>query len=284
MTAIIARPKSGKQSSKPSTLSPLRYPGGKSWFREQIIKWIQSSENPTTHFVEPYAGGASVGLAIAELNLANEVILSELDPEICALWKIILSDENSKLQSLILDLKVSREELKVLFNKPISTELDRAFHCLVRNRVQRGGIISEGAGLIKRGENDNGVKSRWYPKTLKDRLQSISELKTPIVFKNQDALLTIKEFKDHPGAFFFVDPPYTIDGEGPGKRLYNFHEIDHKALFSALTDVKGKAVITFHNSSIIRQDALKVGLHITTRGMRNSHHTKQRELVLKTWI
>jgi len=40
----------------------------------------------------------------------------------------------------------------------------------VKNRVNRGGILAPGAGMIKQGEKGKGLKSRWYPETLKRRI------------------------------------------------------------------------------------------------------------------
>src|ERR1051325_3785890 len=66
----------------PSTLSPFRYPGGKSWLRGHVLDWLATLPVRPKVFIEPFAGGASVGLAVAELCLADEVHLIERDPDV----------------------------------------------------------------------------------------------------------------------------------------------------------------------------------------------------------
>src|SRR6266700_249602 len=87
--------------NKPSALSPFRYPGGKSRLRGAIINWMSQLGFRPTHFVEPFAGGASVGLAVAELDLADHVTLAEIDPEVAAIWKVTLNGSAHALAARI---------------------------------------------------------------------------------------------------------------------------------------------------------------------------------------
>src|SRR5215475_14154564 len=86
---------------KPSTLSPFRYPGGKTALRSKIISWIGGLGFRPHYFLEPFAGGASIGLAVAELDLANSVILTELDPDVAAVWNVILNGQAHALATKI---------------------------------------------------------------------------------------------------------------------------------------------------------------------------------------
>ena len=57
--------RNGAAAKSPTTLSPFRYPGGKSGLRPKIIEWIRRLGYRPNNFVEPFAGGSSVGLAVA---------------------------------------------------------------------------------------------------------------------------------------------------------------------------------------------------------------------------
>jgi DNA adenine methylase len=46
----------------------------------------------------------------------------------------------------------------------------RAFATIIKNRVNRGGILANGASFIKNGENGKEITSRWYPETLRRRI------------------------------------------------------------------------------------------------------------------
>src|SRR6266478_2688957 len=93
--------KNNGRIQSPSTLSPFRYPGGKSGLRSKIIKWLNDLNHRPQHFVEPFAGGASVGLAVAELDLADHVTLVELDPDVAAVWTVILDDSADLLANRV---------------------------------------------------------------------------------------------------------------------------------------------------------------------------------------
>jgi len=70
-------------------LSPFRYPGGKTWFIPRLNKWMRSLHFTPEIFIEPFAGGGIVSLTVANENLADHVIMVEIDDEIAAVWKTI---------------------------------------------------------------------------------------------------------------------------------------------------------------------------------------------------
>src|SRR5437870_1236520 len=72
--------------------SPFRYPGGKTWLIPYIRRWLGSLPMPATEFVEPFAGGAIVGLTVAAERLADHVTLVELDTQVAAVWQTIFCD------------------------------------------------------------------------------------------------------------------------------------------------------------------------------------------------
>ena len=51
-----------------------------------------------------------------------------------------------------------------------------AFATIIKNRVNRGGILANGASFIKNGENGKGITSRWYPETLRRRILAITQV------------------------------------------------------------------------------------------------------------
>jgi len=42
--------------------SPFRYPGGKTWFVPIVRQWLRSLDKKPKLLIEPFAGGAIVGL------------------------------------------------------------------------------------------------------------------------------------------------------------------------------------------------------------------------------
>src|SRR5437867_10774820 len=71
--------------------SPFRYPGGKTWFVPHLRDWVHSLRKRPSIFVEPFAGGGIASLTVAMENLADHIVMSELDSNVAAVWKVVLS-------------------------------------------------------------------------------------------------------------------------------------------------------------------------------------------------
>ena len=64
--------------------SPFRYPGGKTWLVPWIRRWLRSKPCPVAELVEPFAGGAIVGLTAVFEELARKVTLVEVDYDVAS--------------------------------------------------------------------------------------------------------------------------------------------------------------------------------------------------------
>ena len=70
--------------------SPLRYPGGKNKLSAFIAK-ICIDNNIKGHYIEPYAGGASVALFLLFENFVERVTINDKDKSIFAFWYSVLN-------------------------------------------------------------------------------------------------------------------------------------------------------------------------------------------------
>src|SRR5438067_915945 len=143
--------------------SPFRYPGGKTWLVPIARKWLaQFAAN--SQLIEPFAGGAIIGLTAAFEGFVEKTTLIEMDCDVAAVWRTIISDGKAEwLAEKIRTFLPTPENIeRALSTKSDSTRV-KAFQTILRNRVQRGGILAPGAGLMKAGENGRGLVSRWYP-------------------------------------------------------------------------------------------------------------------------
>jgi DNA adenine methylase len=263
-----------------STLSPFRYPGGKSGLRLKIIEWLTGLGYRPRHFVEPFAGGASVGLAVAELRLADHVTLVELDPDVAAVWTVILSPSAETLARRVRRFVLTKRSARETLRSSNSDLVSRAFRCLLLNRISRGGIIAPGAGWLKRGEDGKGIHSRWYPETLAKRIESIHALRKRVTFIHGDGLRILKEFASTPHTAAFVDPPYVVNGQGAGLRLYAHHNVDCKELFETAQRFSGPMIITYHRSEVVSREATAAGIRTRTVNMHTAHTVAKRQLIL----
>ena len=136
--------------AKVRQLSPLRYPGGKTWLVPEIRRWLSSLPSQPEVFVEPFAGGGIASLTAVADNYVKRAIMSELDDGVAVLWQCIL-DDAPWLIDRILSFNPTRSNVLSVLNADCANQLELAFQTLVRNRTQRGGILANGAGLMKTG-------------------------------------------------------------------------------------------------------------------------------------
>jgi len=144
-------------------LSPFRYPGGKTWLVPEVRKWLMSTQRKPTALIEPFAGGAMAGLTAAAENLVEHVYLCELDKDVAAVWQTIFHGPSNDVHLLCERIKkfdVTLESVKSVLEGRARTTRDKAFRTIVKNRMQRGGIMAAGAGLVKAGEAGRGLLSR----------------------------------------------------------------------------------------------------------------------------
>ena len=256
--------------------SPFRYPGGKTWFVPYVRSWLHAKETRSSVLVEPFAGGGIVSLTAGFEHLADHVVMAELDPNVGAVWGAIFGGQAEWLATRIEQFSLSKRNVAGVLNQPCLTQRELAFATILRNRVQRGGIMAPGAGLVKEGENGRGLHSRWYPETLARRIREIALQRERFTFFEGDGFKMIQRYGDVEDAAFFVDPPYTA----AARRLYSHWEIDHAALFRALAAVKGDFLLTYDNTREIRDLAAEFGFESETVSMKNTHHAKMTELII----
>lgn len=286
LTALLAQLQEKKTPTNVSSvkqLSPFRYPGGKTWLVPEVRRWLQATKRTPSTFVEPFAGGAMAGLTAAAEGLAEHVFLGELDVDVAAVWKTIFNGKPADVKWLkqqILNFEVNLENVREILDGKPQAARAMAFRTIVRNRMQRGGIMAAGAGLVKAGEAGRGLHSRWYPETLGTRIDALHGIKDRVTFEQVDAFEAVKRFAKDPDAFFFIDPPYTAGGKNAGKRLYTHNEIDHEGLFALMASVKGSVMLTYDDAPEVRAMAEKHGFRVEPVPMKNTHHALIRELLI----
>lgn len=255
--------------------SPFRYPGGKTWLVPTIRRWLQQ-ESRVKELIEPFAGGGIVSLTAAFEQLADHITMVELDKEVAAVWEVILSDKNEWLANKIFKFELTHDQIKAELDRKNQEVQDVAFCTILKNRICHGGIMAKGSGLIKQGEKGKGITSRWYAKTLRDRILATHLVKDKITFYRGEALAVIEQNKNRPECYFFLDPPYTV----AGKRLYTHFDIDHEQLFSLSTQIQGKFLLTYDDTSEVRSLANKYQLKYRTIPMKTTHHLNKSEIII----
>jgi len=267
--------------------SPFRYPGGKTWLVPIIRKWLRSIPETPAELIEPFAGGGIIGLTAAFERLANHVTLVEIDKDVAAVWRVILSSDATWLANKILAFHPSKETVDTLLQQPPSSLREHAFTTLVQNRVNRGGILAPGAGRIKNGDGGKGMASRWYPETLKNRILEINAIHNRLEFIQGDGMQVLRGNAHRKDVVFFIDPPYTAAGKKAGLRLYRHSNIDHEALFKAAKNIEGDFLITYDDTEEIQNLVQTHGFQSVRIPMKSNHHAEMEEILIGrdlSWI
>lgn len=219
-------------------------------------------------------------MTVAAEGLAKHVTLVELDGEVGAVWTAVIAGDAEALAERILTFEMGdKTAAEVLAGTP-ATDVDRAFRTIVKNRVNRGGILAPGAGIFKRGENGKGLTSRWYPETLARRIRDITSIRDRLTFIAGDGIEALHNYADEKDAVAFIDPSYTAGGKSAGSRLYTHWQLDHDALFRAAGPFKGDVLLTYENSAEVRNLAATYGFETRAVAMKNTHHAKMKELLI----
>lgn len=260
--------------------SPLRYPGGKTWLIPHIRAWL--GDLPSSDLlIEPFAGGGVVSLTAVMEGLVKRCILVELDRDVAAFWHAALR-HGDELIHRVQAFDPTRSNVQALANATPQNAAEHGFRTLVLNRTRRGGILAPGASLSKKGENGQGVSSRWYPGTLVKRLEAIRRYAERIAFCETDGMQFLEALacnlnKD---VVVFVDPPYTAGGKRAGSRLYAHSEIDHERLFAILAETGANFLMTYDCAPEIMSLIRLHGFSAVRVLMKNSHHTRLPELII----
>lgn len=257
--------------------SPFRYPGGKSRLYPFMIKWLKSQDPSRTKcLVEPFAGAAHIGIATAIEFLAKQVILIEIDQDIACVWKTILGDDCHWFVEQIRSFHLTNESASEVLSTEYRDTKRHAFKVFLRNRLSRGGISAPGSGMLERGENGRGIRSRWYPETLATRVEKIYKVRNSILFLEGDGLSYVNQWSYDKSKLFFIDPPYPK----AGRRLYKHFDISPQHVFDAVANLSNNFVMTYDDSPDIVELAMSHNWEIRRVLMYTAHHKNKYELFI----
>lgn len=239
------------------SLSPLRYPGGKSKIYEKVKDLIITNGFDNRVYVEPFAGGFGIGIGLLCENVVPAVILNDFDSHIYHFWYSVLNDTDNLLR-LIKDTPITieeREKQKQNYRDSDTDTLTDGFATLFLNRVNFSGVIKGGpiGGAAQSGTYK--IDCRFNKEDISRRIEAIAQLKSKIKLYNKDAgyLIRMNLMKIKAPMFLNIDPPYVIKGS----ELYTnfFTEGDHLNLQRVIVkhlDDDYPWIITYDDCSLVR--------------------------------
>jgi DNA adenine methylase len=238
--------------------SPLRYPGGKGRLSPFVQTIFENNNLIDGHYVEPYAGGAAVGLSLLLLEYASRIYINDISKPVYLFWKAVLDDTDALCRK-IRDKQVTpaewRRQRKILFHYQDHGRVSVAFAMFFLNRTNRSGIIHSG-GMI--GGNDQTgewkIDARYNKVELISRIQAIAAYSNRIKLFNRDAETFLKSIAPELPAktLLYLDPPYFEQGQS----LYENHyqPEDHIRLAGEFKkNLRRNWIISYDNHPQIRK-------------------------------
>jgi DNA adenine methylase len=136
--------------------TPLRYPGGKRRLASVVVSLLNENGIKDVQYIEPYAGGAAIGLMLLLEEYASVIHINDLSRPVYAFWHSVLN-HTAEMCRRIERTKITMREWhrqRAVYDMRESVDLlDLGFATLFLNRTNRSGII---AGGVIGGKNQTG--------------------------------------------------------------------------------------------------------------------------------
>lgn len=236
-------------------LSPLRYPGGKRRLAKYIKLVFETNHLLDGDYAEPYAGGASIALALLFEDYAGNIWINDLDRSVFAFWNSVLH-ETEALCRLIKDTPVNMDEWhrqKDIQSNPDAEMIHLGFSTFFLNRTNRSGIISGGVIGGKAQTGKWKIDARYNKADLIERIEKVARYSNRIHLHNQDALAFIQAVAPNlpERSLFYLDPPYYVKGQQLLYKSY-YREEDHRAVALTVRNLPLRWIVSYDDAPEIR--------------------------------
>lgn len=246
----------------PATLSPLRYPGGKTQLYSFVQHTININQLNNAIYCEPFCGGSGLAMSLLLHNDVNSIILNDFDIAIYSVWHAILTETErfiNALNSTSITITEWNQQNLIYKNAQENTQQDYDFNlgfaAFFLNRTNRSGIIT--GGPIGGHDQDSiyALDCRFNKKALINKIRKIAEKKDSIRLYHMDAKDLIRNILIHENPenlFVYFDPPYYKQGQNLYKNF--FDDNDHVQLSEAIREMDNfKWITTYDNENRIRE-------------------------------
>lgn len=246
----------------PTTLSPLRYPGGKTQLYKFVKHTIENNELTNIIYCEPFCGGSGIAMSLLLSHDVDAVILNDFDIAIYSVWYAILN-ETAKLTKQIRETSITMDEwhrqqqvyMDAQINNLQEYNFNLAFATLFLNRTNRSGIVTGGPIGGYDQDSKYSLDCRFNKNVLISKIEDIAKMKDSIRLYHLDAKDLINQVlmqEDRRNLFVYFDPPYYKEGQHLYKNF--FDDAAHVQLAEAIQEMdEYKWITTYDNEDRIKK-------------------------------
>jgi len=230
----------------------LRYPGGKSKALEFLIPKVPSY----TEYREPFLGGASVFLRLAQLNPNADYWINDLQYATYAFWNTLYNKPKEMMQYILKQKNKYKNEMEGReLHKWCRSEINHvdgkdefltACYYYILNKTSFSGLTRIGS-YAPQAFNSNFTDNCIFnlPK-VSDVMHTVKSLK----ITNLDYSELLRDGNED--TFLSLDPPYDIKDNLYGNNGDMHRNFDHEKFANDIKQVKlSKWMITYNNNQIL---------------------------------
>ncbi|MBN2286574.1 MAG: DNA adenine methylase [Tissierellales bacterium] len=239
----------------PATLTPLRYPGGKTKYTDLFVDIISSNHLYNCTFVEVFAGGAGAAISLLLKGHVKSLVLNDRDVAIYSFWKSVKEYPEEfikRIRSTRVCMTEWKRQKAIYDRKDDSDALSLGFATFYLNRCNRSGILGARpiGGMKQQGTYT--INSRYNKSTSIAKIAAIARQADSIEVFNLDGLSFLDVLKQkyrNTHCLIYFDPPYYQ--KGPALYLNHFNKEDHKALRDDILECPFPWVLSYDNHNDI---------------------------------
>lgn len=222
---------------KTNLKAPFGWVGGKTKLASDIIDLI-----PQDHkiYIEVFGGAGSV---LYQKEPSKLEVFNDINSELINLHRAIRNNPQS-LTMYLNDLFISREIFDDIKKRKLKP----------RNNIEAAAFYFYQLTQSFGSKGDNfamAAKSGRKPKNIYRDFKKISDRLKGVTIENMSFSKLIPLY-DKEDAFFYIDPPY-VSTESYYKNTGGFGIKEHEQLAELLSKVKGKFLLSYNDSVIVRE-------------------------------
>lgn len=263
--------------------SPLRYPGGKSRAIKILMPFFPQDFD---ELAEPFFGGGSVGLYLAQNLGLKQIFANDLNTDLYCFWQT-LKTQNKALIDEIERTRQTHTNGRELYEKLLArrgenlSDFQRAVDFFVLNRITFSGVVDCG------GYSQKAYESRFTPSSI-ERLKNMDSILRNFTFSNQSYENLLQN--NGKRVFIFLDPPYFSASKSKlyGKKGDLHANFNHERLCEHLKNTKHRFLLTYDDSEFIRElykdfYKLKYTLQYGMNNFKQTKANKGQELLISNY-
>jgi len=233
--------------------TPLRYPGGKRRLAPVVMRLLEENRLSDVQYVEPFAGGAAIGLALLLGEYASTIHINDLSRPVYAFWHTALNDTTElcrRVQRVNVTMHEWHRQRAVYERRDTADLVELGFAALFLNRTNRSGTIAGGVIGGKDQSGEWGVDARFRKSDLIERIRRIGRYRHRIKLYQMDGIDFTDTVLPRIGAntLAFYDPPYIENGDG--LYLNNYTLEDHRRLALSVSRLAQPWIVTYDDAAV----------------------------------